>query len=84
MTMNESLQKFLAACNNLGDETLEDAQRRYLSLDGSDIGILIDDYYTGNDMLYEEVGENLTDLIERVGDQTPINNALGEPDNEAG
>jgi DNA-binding ferritin-like protein len=83
MTLSENLQKYLEACSNLVDTTLDDCQERVASLDGSDIGILLDDYYTGADMLYDEMTEGLDDLIERVGGQTPINNVLSEPDNQA-
>lgn len=73
--MNESLKKYLEAAESQGDRTLDDAAARLTTLDGSEIGVMIADYYTPADELYQEVSEHLPALIAQVGGQTPIGQA---------
>jgi len=54
-----------------------------LERDGATIGEFMDDFYTGDDSLYDDVAEELEGLIEEVGDQTPISAVLGNPSTAA-
>ncbi len=76
--MTENLKNYLRAAAAVGDVTLGDAFDRLMSLDGATIGELLDDFYTGDDTLYDDVAEELGDLIERAGDKTPISTVLAD------